>query len=147
LFSQSEWLYKIKNTVMDRNEVYKEIESLFGLVPSFFKLVPDSTLALEWGLFKKIQVEKGIIPEKFRELIGLALSAYAKCKYCVFFHTEMAKLNGASEEEIEEAVHIAKNSAGWSTYLNGLQLDFNQFKEEIRAACEFARANQEAVHA
>jgi AhpD family alkylhydroperoxidase len=131
---------------MDRNEVYKEIESLFGLVPSFFKLVPDSTLALEWGLFKKIQVEKGIIPEKFRELIGLGLSAVSKCKYCTFFHTEMAKLNGATDQEIEEAVHIAKNSAGWSTYLNGLQIDFNQFKEEIKAACEVVR-NQQEVHA
>ncbi|HXA02561.1 MAG TPA: carboxymuconolactone decarboxylase family protein [Cytophagaceae bacterium] len=131
---------------MDRNEVYKEIESMFGLVPGFFKLVPDSTLALEWGLFKKIQVEKGIIPEKYRELIGLGLSAVSKCKYCSFFHTEMAKLNGATEEEVEEAVHIAKNSAGWSTYLNGLQIDFVQFKEEIKAACEFVRTHQE-VHA
>ena len=131
---------------MSKNEVYKEIESMFGLVPSFFKEVPDSTLDLEWSLFKKIQIEKGIIPEKYRELIGLGLSAVAKCQYCVFFHTEMAKLNGATHEEIEEAVHIAKNSAGWSTYLNGLQIDLNQFKEEIKSACEFVRSNQE-VHA
>jgi len=27
---------------MSRTEVYKEIEGMFGLVPSFFKLVPDS---------------------------------------------------------------------------------------------------------
>jgi hypothetical protein len=33
---------------MSRQEVYREIEEAFGLVPTFFKLVPDSSLELEW---------------------------------------------------------------------------------------------------
>jgi hypothetical protein len=36
-------------------------------------------------------------------------------------------------------VHYAKSSAGWSAYLNGMQVDYDQFKKEIRQACEYVR--------
>jgi AhpD family alkylhydroperoxidase len=127
---------------MKRQEVYKEIEGLFGVVPSFFKKIPDSSLELEWQLFKRLQVDDGPIPAKYRELIGLGIAANSKCRYCLFYHTELAKLNGATDEEIEAAVHYAKASAGWSAYINGMQVDFDEFKDEIVQACEHARALQ-----
>jgi AhpD family alkylhydroperoxidase len=122
-----------------KGQIYKEVEESFGLVPSFLKTIPDSTLENEWELFKKIQIEDGAIPNKYRELIGLGLSAVSKCRYCTLFHTEMAKLFGATEEEIEEAVHYAKSSAGWSAYLNGMQVDYEQFKDELRRAGEYVK--------
>ena len=126
--------------MMKREQIHKEIEEMFGLVPSMFKSIPDSTLELEWQLFKKVQFEEGPIPNKYRELIGVAISAVSKCRYCAFFHTEIAKLNGATEAEIESAIHYAKSSAGWSTYVNGMQLDFDKFKTEISQACEHVRS-------
>jgi AhpD family alkylhydroperoxidase len=127
---------------MTRREVYNEIEEMFGLVPTMFEAVPDSSLDLEWQLFKRVQFDEGPIPNKYRELIGLAISAVTKCRYCAFYHTELAKLNGATEAEIEDAVHYAKSSAGWSAYVNGLQIDFDQFKAEVLQACEHARSVQ-----
>ena len=129
---------------MNRQEVYKEIEEMFGFVPTFFKSVPDSTLELEWKLFKRVQFDPGPIPNKYRELMGLAISAVTKCRYCTLFHTEVAKLNGATDAEIEDAVHYAKSSAGWSTYLNGLQVDYDQFKEEVIRACDYVRSKMGA---
>ena len=125
---------------MSRQEVYREIEETLGLVPTFIKLLPDSSLELEWQLFKRTQLEEGAVPQKYRELIGIAISGVMKCRYCALFHTEAAKLNGATQSEIEDAVHFAKASAGWSTYINGLQIDFDQFKEEIRQASEYIRS-------
>ena len=125
---------------MNREKIYKEIEGMFGLVPSMFKSIPDSSLELEWKLFKKVQLEEGPIPNKYRELIGVDLSAISKCRYCAFYHTELAKLNGATDAEIEDAVHYAKSSAGWSTYINGLQIDYETFKEEVSRACEHVRS-------
>ena len=127
---------------MSRQEVYREIEEVFGLVPTFLKLLPDSSLELEWQLFKRMQLEEGAVPQKYRELIGIAISGVMKCRYCSLFHTEAAKLNGATQAEIEDAVHFAKASAGWSTYLNGLQIDFDQFKEEMRQASEYIRSKK-----
>ena len=125
---------------MNREKIYKEIEEMFGLVPSMFKSIPDSSLELEWKLFKTVQFEEGPIPNKYRELIGVALSAITKCRYCAYFHTEIAKLNGASDAEIEDAVHYAKSTAGWSTYVNGLQMDYETFKDEVNRACEHVRS-------
>jgi len=107
-----------------------------------FKSIPDSSLEAEWQLFKRVQLEEGPIPAKYRELIGLAIAGVIKCRYCAFYHTEVAKLFGATDEEIEDAVHFAKSTTGWSTYVNGLQLDFDQFKDEILQACEHVRSAQ-----
>lgn len=128
---------------MNRQQIYDQIETMFGLVPSMFKRLPDSSLELEWHLFKRVQFDEGAIPNKYRELIGVAISAISKCQYCALYHTELARLNGATEAEIEDAVHYAKSSAGWSTYINGLQLDYDQFRNEVLQACEHVRALQE----
>ena len=122
-----------------KKEIYKEIEEMFGLVPSFLKTIPDSTIEHEWELFKKIQFDEGAIPNKYRELIGLGISAVSKCRYCTLYHTEMAKFFGATDKEIEETVHYAKSSAGWSAYLNGMQVDYEQFKDELRRSGEHAK--------
>jgi len=124
---------------MNRKQVYKEIEGTMGVVPSFLKALPDSSLELEWQTMKQTQMEPGPVPNKYRELIGLAVAAATRCRYCTFFHTEMAKLNGATEAEIEDAVHFAKSTMGWSTYLNGMQMDYEQFKLEMLKAVAHAR--------
>jgi AhpD family alkylhydroperoxidase len=127
---------------MSREQIYAEIKEMLGLVPGFLKAIPDSSLELEWRLFKRVQFEEGPIPNKYRELIGLAIAAVSKCRYCAFFHTEAARLNGATEAEIEDAVHFAKSSAGWSAYLNGLQFDYDQFKEEVLEIARHIREMQ-----
>jgi alkylhydroperoxidase/carboxymuconolactone decarboxylase family protein YurZ len=48
------------------------------------------------------------------------------------FHTEAAKLFGATDEEIQEAVHFAKFTVGWSVYVNGIQQDYDQFADEMQ---------------
>lgn len=130
---------------MTSKEVYKEIEQTFGKVPTFFKSIPERSLAAEWELFKTIQLNESPIPNKYRELIGIGIAAATKCKYCAFYHTEVAKMFGATDEEIEDAVHYAKASAGWSTYLNGLQFDFEQFKKELLEGIEYAKKMQAAA--
>ena len=130
---------------MTREDVYKEIEGMFGMVPSFFKEVPDSSLELEWKLFKRVQFDAGPIPNKYRELIGVAIAAATKCRYCSLYHTEVAKLNGATDAEIEDAVHYAKSSAGWSAYINGLQIDYEKFRDEVMTACDHVRKQTKAA--
>ena len=125
---------------MTRQEIYREVKEMLGVVPTMFKTIPDEQLELEWKLFRASQMDEGAVPNKYRELIGLGLSAVKGCPYCTFFHTEMAKLSGATDQEIEEAVHYAKSSAGWSAYLHGMQVDLGKFKAEVRQACEYVRA-------
>jgi AhpD family alkylhydroperoxidase len=125
---------------MSREQIYTEMKEMLGLVPTFFKSIPDNTLELEWRLFTQVQFEEGPIPNKYRELIGLGIAAVTKCRYCVIFHTEAAKLNGATQAEIEDALHFAKSSAGWSAYINGLQIDYDEFKREVQQITNYVRS-------
>lgn len=128
----------------ERQAIYQEMETMLGIVPSFFKKVPDNTLKLEWELMKQVQMVPGAIPNKYRELIGVAVSSVTKCQYCSYFHTEFAKLNGATDAEIEDAIHYAKSTAGWSTWINGYQMDYNQFTKEVDQICAHVRAQAAA---
>lgn len=125
---------------MERQQAINEIEENFGFVPSFFKLLPDEYLGSEWDLQKRLTLEEEHIPNKYKELIGLAIAATTRCKYCTYYHTEAAKLFGATEEEIEEAMHLTKQVIGWSTYINGMQLDYEQFTQEIDLVVEHVKS-------
>lgn len=118
-------------TSRTRAQVELEIRDTLGLVPGFFEAIPDDLLDFEWELFKRLQLAETRIPNKYKELIGLAIHTETKCRYCILFHTEAARMFGATEEEIQEAVHYAKASLGWSAYLNGMQVDYDGFVDEL----------------
>lgn len=120
---------------MSREQINNEIAGAFGLVPGFMNNVPDERIGAEWELFKQVQGQENHLPMKYRELIGLGIAAATKCKYCVYFHTKVAKTMGATDAEIEEALSFSKSNMGWSTYLNGLAPDWNTFTSEIDQAC------------
>jgi AhpD family alkylhydroperoxidase len=129
----------------DRNGADRDIEETLGLVPEFFRRVPDYLLPTEWASFKSLQLsDQTAIPNKYKELIGLAVSGATRCRYCCYFHAEAARLFGATEEEITEAALIAKNTMGWSTYLNTLQFDYDQFTAEFDQVVEHVREQMAA---
>jgi AhpD family alkylhydroperoxidase len=115
-----------------RAEVEADIKETFGLVPSFFKRMPDKFLDPEWQLMKELEFGETLIPNKYKELIGVAVHSETKCRYCTLFHQEAAKLFGATDEEIQEAVHFAKYTSGWSVYLNGIREDYDTFARELK---------------
>ena len=111
---------------------YKDIEQTLGAVPSFFKLFPEVGIAGAWAEFKSVQLNpKTKLDGKTKELIGLAVAAQIPCQYCIVFHTEAAKLNGASEQEIKEAIAMSAMTRHWSTVLNGSLVDETQFRKEV----------------
>jgi AhpD family alkylhydroperoxidase len=63
--------------------------------------------------------------------VTLAVSGATRCRYWAYFHTEARRLFGATEDEINETALIAKNTMGWSTYLNTLQFDYDAFTAEF----------------
>ena len=109
-----------------------DIQKTFGFVPGFIKLVPELALPGAWMDMKGLQMNPGTaLPGKIKELVGLAVSAQIPCEYCVYAHTEFAKLNGATDAEIGEAVVMGALTRRWSTVANGLQVDEAKFRAEI----------------
>jgi AhpD family alkylhydroperoxidase len=125
--------------------VYRDIEQTLGSLPSFFKQLPDSAIPGAWAEMKAFQLNPNTeLSGKTKELIGLAVAAQIPCQYCIYFHTAAAKANGATDEEIKEAVAMAGVVRHWSTVLNGMQVDLTGFKRDtdsvLNAAAERAKA-------
>lgn len=122
---------------MKREDVRREAQAMLGTVPGFFDTMPEAHVGTMWEHFRDMQMRPGKIPPKYQQLMMLAVSTYAKCKYCTDFHTEIAKAMGATNEEIAETALLAGLTADFSNYLGGTQYDFDQFKREVRAASKF----------
>ncbi len=119
----------------------QEIKATFGFVPDFFNNVPQTLLPSWWAGLTQFQLNPATkLDGKTKELIGLAVAAQVPCEYCIYFHTEAARLKGASDEEIREAVGMAAITREGSTLLNGLQVDKAQFKKDVQRIVAGARA-------
>jgi AhpD family alkylhydroperoxidase len=109
-----------------------DIAKTLGFVPQFFLKFPEEALPGAWDEMKSLQLNPATaLPGRAKELTGLAVAAQIPCRYCIYAHTEFAKLNGASETEIGEAVAMAAITRHWSTFLNGIQTDETKFRGEI----------------
>ena len=51
--------------------------------------------------------DDGKIPRKYRELIAIAVAHTTQCVYCIDVHVKAAKKQGATREEVAEAVFLA----------------------------------------
>jgi AhpD family alkylhydroperoxidase len=119
-----------------------DIQKTLGFVPQFFQDLPATTLPGTWEEMKTLQLNpKTALPGKTKELIGLAVSAQVPCRYCIVAHTDFARLNGASDAEIGEAVTMAAITRHWSTFLNGIQTDQGKFRGEITKLVDHVKAS------
>lgn len=117
-------------TTNKRVQLEQEIVEAFGLVPEWSKSIPDSAIEGFWRTMRDFQLGETKLPNKYKELIGLAVSGATRCKYCQLFHVEAARLNGATEEEIAEACMMGAHTMSASTFLNGEGVDYEQFRRE-----------------
>ena len=129
-------------TLITKSDVSKEIEQTFGQVPEWVRALPDAALAGFWGLFRDFYLAETKIPNKYKELIGLGVSGATRCKYCALFHTESARLHGATDEEIAEASMMAGVTMMASTFVNAEQIDYERFRKETLDIVAFVKKEQ-----
>ena len=119
------------------DNVLKDIKRTLGIVPGFMKALPGDVLVHEWPIWKKYTLEESEIPEKYREMIGLAIAANIKCPYCLFFHRAMAKMAGATDEELAEVAVLAGLTSRWSAMIHAQLYDLDAFEKEGQKIGEF----------
>ena len=119
---------------------YQDMQKTLGLVPTFLKAFPEEGIAAAWDELKTVQMNpKSALPMKTKEMIGLAVAAQIPCRYCVYFHTQFAKLGGASDGELKDAIAMASITRHWSTVLNGNQIDLGEFKLELAKVLDYVK--------
>lgn len=85
------------------DELYKA--SYFNRLKEFADLNGDTFKA--FAAFDQQAVKAGKLTVKEKELIAVASAHTTGCPYCIDLHTKNAKKNGASLEEISEAIFVA----------------------------------------
>ncbi len=127
--------------------IHSEIENMFGQVPHWVRELPESTLAGFWSTMRDFELAETALPNKTKELIGIAVSGATRCRYCTLFHTEAARLFGATDQEIAEAAAMAGHTMNASTFLNAMQEDYEEFRHQTLDMIAWVRQHQPAGRA
>ncbi len=109
-------------------EVYADIKEKFGMVPNFFKAqaaVDADWLEVNWLRAKHIMLSSDGLDRKTRELIALAVSEVNHCQYCTLAHETMARMSGATDQEINQTRQIIE-----------LFCSFNAIADTLRVPCD-----------
>jgi AhpD family alkylhydroperoxidase len=125
-----------------RQDVYNEVTQALGLVPSWLEQMPEGVLQGFWVQARDFWLKETKIPNKYKELIGVAVSGATRCKYCALFHTEAARLFGATDEEVAEASAMGAITMMGSTFINSQQIDYEKFRQETRAIIAHVKKNK-----
>ena len=85
--------------------------------------------------FWRATKHKSPLPQKYKELIQLAIVLYDRCESCIYQHTELCLMAGATREEILDAVSQAVAIGGGIVYENlAYVMDALDYFEPIVAA-------------
>lgn len=89
-------------SLMDWNSFRK---TLLGRIGDLGKLSPDSVGG--YLMASGAGAKTGHLDEKTRQLISLAVAVTTRCDGCISVHSQKAVENGATKEEIAEALGVA----------------------------------------
>lgn len=112
----------------DRDAILAEIEATFGMVPNFFRMMGEADpgwLALNWERTKAIMLADTALDRKTKELIALAVSLVNRCDYCSLAHETMARMAGATDEELTDLKKVVE-----------LFCSFNAIADSLKVPCD-----------
>ena len=126
-------------------QIEQEMIAHFGFVPEFYDTLPQSALPHEWAVRRDFALAETAIPNKYKELIGLAVAAQIKCRYCIYFHQQAAIANGASDEELKEACFMGGLTVQYSNAFTCMRYDYEKFQSEVDRAVDYM-TSQSTTH-
>ncbi len=110
-----------RTDVSENNKtVFDNLEKTLGFVPNLYAFYAKNDTALTDYL--AFQNRKSTLKAKEREAINLIVSQVNNCLYCLSAHTQLAKMNGFSDEQILE---LRAGKASFDVKLNAL-VEFTQ---------------------
>ena len=117
--------------ITNADSVLRDAQQSFGFVPEFLRRFPPEALPGAWLSFRNVEINpRTALSCKDKSLIGLAVAAQIPCRYCVIADSEIAKLRGASDREIAEAVASGSMARQYITLVEGLQLDEKSYRRD-----------------
>lgn len=74
----------------------------------------------KWRKLMNQVFKADLLSEKTKQLIALAIGSTTQCAYCIKGHTKMAKVKGATNEEMMEAIWVAAEMRAGGAYAHSV---------------------------
>ena len=84
-------------------EVFRDLEEELGMVPNVFRTMAHSPVVLRAYVNFLDSLQQGVLSERLRERIALAVSQVNDCPYSLAEHCATALAAGLSKEEISDS--------------------------------------------
>ncbi len=114
----------------------------FSYAQTLIDSAPEEAKAF-FNLKHTAERSDGVIPEKYRELMSIAVALTTQCAYCIDAHMNNAVRAGATRAEIAETVFIAaalRAGGAVGTGLLAMRL-FDEVTEKVQpASADHARS-------
>lgn len=129
---------------MDRQSIIEDIRTSLGVVPEEVNEMSDEMLEHDWPIMKLIMLSEKRIPLKYKQLMGLAVASVLGNRRLSFFHRELAKHFGATDDEIREALNVARFNAGRSAFITGAGIELDTYRNEMKQIVQHLRMRKAA---
>ena len=100
-----------ETTTGKSKELFDAVQNKLGFIPNLIKVFGNSPVTLQSYLSLGELNGSGNFSNKFREQLALAIAEENTCNYCLSAHTAIGKMNGLTENEIEENRQGASSDA------------------------------------
>lgn len=121
-----------------------EIKDTFGFVPTFLNNFTDQSMPGAWNEVKNLRFGSNTALDlKLKSLIGLAVATQIPCDRISYYDQKSSLMEGASQQQQLEAVFMAGLTRHWSTVLNGLQMDLDEFRKEVDKVMAYVKKMME----
>ncbi|HYU95627.1 MAG TPA: carboxymuconolactone decarboxylase family protein [Sphingomicrobium sp.] len=89
-----------------------------GLTSLRRELVPDAAAA--FNDFGKVVFADGALPTKMKHVVAVAVAHVTQCPYCIHGHTRAALREGASQQELMEAIWVAAEMRAGAAFAHSI---------------------------
>ncbi|MGJ7922329.1 carboxymuconolactone decarboxylase family protein [Neobacillus sp. LXY-4] len=116
-----------------RNETEAALHEYKHGLGTFTQKMPE--IARHFNEFTEACFKEGVLSQKEKQLIALGISVYSQDEYCIIYHTKGCLDQGASEEEILEALGVTAAVGGGAAMSQAVTLvqdcisDLNQMTQ------------------
>ncbi len=99
-------------------QLFDGVQAKLGIVPNLFRVLGNSSAALEGYLNFSGALAGGVLNAKVREQIALAVAEINDCNYCRNAHAYIGGKAGLSEREIADARKVSATDEHTAAILN-----------------------------
>ena len=98
------------------------------------ELAPDAAAA--FNDFGKVVFADGALPIRIKHIIAVAVAHVTQCPYCIHGHTRAALREGASREELMEAIWVAAEMRAGAAFAHSIIAIAEMGEADLNAASD-----------